>query len=117
MFFGFLFLILDIALTADLTGFYKFRGIVRIFTVVVVHRKWMDFTWHSGLNRKTHAEYTKLQDRFKTPIENVLDILNVLKRLIDPKQTSQVDDLNYCINVISANKLFDKSEYIIEQEE
>jgi hypothetical protein len=38
-----------------------------------------------------------------SPVEKVLEILNNLRDLIDPEEKKVVQELNYCIKMISSN--------------
>jgi hypothetical protein len=41
--------------------------------------------------------------RLLWPVEKVLEILNNLRDLIDPEEKKVVQELNYCIKMISSN--------------
>jgi hypothetical protein len=55
-----------------------------------------------------------LHDKFKSPIENVLDILQGIKRRIKKNERQYINDLNYVIRMITGNKLYEKPDYIQE---
>jgi hypothetical protein len=39
----------------------------------------------------------------KSPLERVLEILNTLRDAVDTNETRVIEDLNYCIKIISSN--------------
>lgn len=43
----------------------------------------------------------------RSPLERVLEILNGLRDQIDTNEKKIVEDLNYCIKIISSNQLYE----------
>lgn len=43
----------------------------------------------------------------RTPLDKVIEILNDLRDSVDPSERRVVADLNYCIKMISSNKLYE----------
>ncbi len=43
----------------------------------------------------------------KSPLEKVLEIMNNLRDKIDTQEDQMIKELNYCIKIISSNKLYE----------
>ena len=53
----------------------------------------------------------------RSPLEKVLEILNEARDMFDPTESKIIKDINYCIKMISSNKLYEAELDIGENEE
>lgn len=100
-----LFVFLDIFVDNDaLQSFLKIRGIFRLLRIFLLVRKL------NSLRVKRDIQKRKLTSNgydLRSPLERVLEILNDLRDSVDTDETKIIQDLNYCINMISSNQLYE----------
>ncbi len=53
----------------------------------------------------------------RSPLEKVLEILAEVRDTIDPTEHKMVSDMQYCIKMISSNKLYEAELNIEEQDD
>lgn len=96
-----IFVFLDIFVDNDqLSGFLKIRGIFRLLRIFLLIRKL------SQLKEKRDIQKRKvllMGFDIRSPLERVLEILNTLRDQLDVDETKVINELNYCIKIISSN--------------
>eukprot|EP00347_Sterkiella_histriomuscorum_P005745 403355433 len=99
------FVLLDIFINNDvIDGILKIRGIFRLLRVFLLIRKL------NTLRVKRDVQQRSLTANgydLRSPLERVLEILNSLRDQIDVEQAKVIQDLNYCIKIISSNQLYE----------
>ncbi|CDW90418.1 3 5-cyclic nucleotide phosphodiesterase family protein [Stylonychia lemnae] len=99
------FVLLDIFVeNSVLDGILKIRGIFRLLRVFLLVRKL------NTLRVKRQIQLRQLTANgydLRSPLERVLEILNGLRDQLDIEETKIIQDLNYCIKVISSNQLYE----------
>ena len=100
------FVLLDILLDqkSGVRGFLKIRGVFRLLRVFILVRKLNAVRLRREIMIKST---TSLGYDLRSPLEKVLEILNGLRDGLDNNEKKLVADINYCIKMISSNKLYD----------
>ena len=98
-----IFVLLDMSLAGTnsfITGFLKIRGIFRLLRIFILIRKL------NALRVKREAQKRKMTTLgydLRSPLEKVLEILNEVRDSLDKSEERMIQDLNYCIKMISSN--------------
>ena len=82
----------------------KIRGLFRLLRVFILFRKINSIRMRAELMQKRHVS-----EGFdiRAPIEIVLEYLSEIKTLMDPRERRIIGNLNYCIKMISMDKLYE----------
>ena len=101
-----IFVMLDLELPDDnsFRGFLKIRGIFRLLRIFILIRKLNAVRVRREMRMKKNVG---LIFGIQTPVERVLEILNSMRDMIEPSERKLIQDINYCIEMISTNKLYD----------
>jgi hypothetical protein len=90
---------------ASLQGFLKIRGVFRLLRVFILLRKFSNLKERRDMTRRRMLLNSGYD--LRSPLERVLEILNSLRDSIDVDEGKLINDLNYCIKVISSNSLYE----------
>jgi hypothetical protein len=88
----------------------KVRGIFRILRIFILFRKLNTLRVKRDIKKKQRV--SGVID-LRSPLERVLEIMNNLRDQLDSGEDRAIEDLNYCIKMISSNKLYEAN---IDQE-
>lgn len=82
----------------------KIKGVFRIFRVFILVRKLNAVRLRAEMRKKViNSDGYDL----RSPMEKVIEILNDIRDSLNMSETKIIGDLNYCIKMISTNKLYD----------
>lgn len=100
------FVLLDLLIQSQsaLKNFLKLRGIFRLLRVFILIRKLNIVRIRREVSKRSKSN---LGYDIRSPLEKVLEILGDIRDVIDPSQDKMITDLNYCIKMISSNKLYE----------
>ncbi len=99
------FVLLDLKADKDstLSGFLKIRGIFRLLRIFLLLRKLNQLKEKRDLQRKRMTSAFQI----KSTVEKVVEILTDLRDNLDTEEVKTMSDLNFCIKMISQNRLYD----------
>ena len=100
------FVLLDLSLKSNssaLNGILKIRGVFRLLRIFILARKLSIVKLKRERIKNTNISGYDLV----SPLEKVVSILTEIKNMIDQDQTKLIMDLNYCLKMISSNKLYE----------
>ena len=110
------FVILDLSITNNkaLKNILNLRGVFRLLRVFILIRKLNVVRLKREIRQRT---VTSSGYDLRSPLEKVLEILGDVRNAIDLDEVKMVQDMNYCIKMISSNKLYEAELDIEEIEE
>jgi flagellin-specific chaperone FliS len=82
----------------------KIRGIFRLLRIFILIRKLNLLRIKRDIQKKKKISGTI---DLRSPLERVLEILNELINKLDSNAGREIEDINYCIKMISSNKLYE----------
>ncbi len=99
------FVLLDMLTTNSiLSAVLKIRGIFRLLRIFLLMRKLNTLRVKKDMSKR---QLTNNGYDIRSPLERVLEILNNMRDQVDIDEIKIIRDLNYCVNIISSNKLYD----------
>lgn len=87
-----------------LKGFLKIRGVFRLLRVFILIRKLNAVRIRREVRLKTVISNGY---DIRSPLEKVMEMLNNIRDALDTSEIKMINDLNYCLKMISTNKLYE----------
>lgn len=85
-------------------GILQIRGIFRMLRIIILIRKLNTLRVKRDFQKR---KTTIMGMDLRSPLERVLEILNNLRDKIDSNQTKTLQEINYCIKIITSNQLYE----------
>ena len=102
------FVLMDLLIQTNsaLNGFLKIRGIFRLLRVFILIRKLNVVRMRRDVRKKKFSN--DIGYDIRSPVEKVLEIINEVRESLDPRENARIiQDLNYCLKMISSSKLYE----------
>jgi hypothetical protein len=88
-------------------------GFGLLIKLLFMHFKYIDVMKRKNIEK---IVYKNLGFSIKAPIEKVIMILNTIRDRMNPLEIGFIDNINYCINIISENKLYEQGAIFSDEE-
>ena len=85
---------------------FNIIGLFRVLRIYIVYRKLNILRLRKEMRDKILDNYGGV---FKSPMERVIEILNDVRDSLSTSEKRVIADLNYCIKMITTNKLYSTS--------
>jgi len=85
-------------------NFLRLRGLFRLVRIFILVRKLNAVRVRNEIRKR---KKTGKGIDMRSPLEKVMEILGGLRDIIDPAERKLVEDINYCIKMISSNRLYE----------